>query len=93
MVSCAQLLDDASRGFVTGHGAGGDLTPELAGLFVGDLVAGRTEGCVSAGDRPLDFGGGACRRGLALLRGAGPDYGLGGPPEVSDKWQYHWRES
>lgn len=72
----AQLLDDASRCLVARHGAGGDLTAELTGLLVGDLVTSGTEGCVSTGDRALDLGVGACRRGLALLRGAGPDKGV-----------------
>lgn len=71
-----QLLDDAGGCLVAGHGAGGDLAAKLASLLVGDLVAGRAERRVSAGDRALDLNGGVRRRGLARPRGAGTGGGL-----------------
>jgi len=48
MVGCAQLLDDASRCFVTGDGADGDLVAELTGFLVGDLVTSGAERGVSS---------------------------------------------
>jgi hypothetical protein len=47
-------------------------------------VASGTEGCVSTGDRALDLGVGACRRGLALLRGTGPGDGVLGVDVVQE---------
>lgn len=84
MVGCAQLLDDAGRCFVTGDGAGGDLAAEHACLLVGDLVVGRAERGVSAGDRALDLDGGARKLGLALLRGARSGDGVPGGDVVHE---------